>query len=179
MLVNSASIERPRESNVIEPRMARSLTNAAPNPLFLRDEELTWGIELLDAAYRSVVEEPERELRRRGLARNHCWILYLVGRHPGITMVGLLARVRVAKQTLSRLLNDLVARGLIARQPNPRDRRQRLLALTNAGRELEEALHGRLRRRLARAYRAAGAEAVAGHHQVLLGLVEQRRGELD
>jgi DNA-binding MarR family transcriptional regulator len=162
---------------VIEPKIARSLTTAAPNPLFLRDEELTWGIELLDAAYRSVVEEPDRELLRRGLGRNHRWILYLVGRHPGITMVELLTRMRVAKQTLSRLLNDLVAKGLIARQPNVRDRRQRLLELTREGRDLEEALHGRLRRRLARAYRAAGAEAVAGHHQVLLGLVEQRGGE--
>jgi DNA-binding MarR family transcriptional regulator len=162
---------------VIEPKIARSLTNAAPNPLFLRDEELTWGIELLDAAYRAVVEEPE--VLGRGLGRNHRWVLYLVGRHPGTTMVELLTRMRVAKQTLSRLLNDLVARGLIARQPNVRDRRQRLLELTSEGRELEEALHGRLRRRLARAYRAAGAEAVAGHHQVLLGLVEQGRGDFD
>jgi DNA-binding MarR family transcriptional regulator len=164
---------------VIEPKIARSLTNAAPNPLFLRDEELTWGIELLDAAYRAVVEEPQRELLGRGLGRNHRWVLYLVGRHPEITMVELLTRMRVAKQTLSRLLNELVAKGLIARRPNVRDRRQRLLELTNEGRELEEALHGRLRRRLARAYRAAGAEAVAGHHQVLLGLVEQGRGDFD
>jgi DNA-binding MarR family transcriptional regulator len=164
---------------VIEPKIARSLTSAAPNPLFLRDEELTWGIELLDAAYRAVVEEAEREGLGRGLGRNHRWVLYLVGRHPGITMVELLSRMRVAKQTLSRLLNELVARDLIARQPNVRDRRQRLLELSNEGRELEEALHGRLRRRLARAYRAAGAEAVAGHHQVLLGLVKQGRGEFD
>jgi DNA-binding MarR family transcriptional regulator len=164
---------------VIEPKIARSLTSAAPNPLFLRDEELTWGIELLDAAYRAVVEEPEREGLGRGLGRNHRWVLYLVGRHPGITMVELLTRMRVAKQTLSRLLNELVARDLIARQANVRDRRQRLLELSNEGRELEEALHGRLRRRLARAYRAAGAEAVAGHHQVLLGLVKQGRGEFD
>ena len=164
---------------MIEPKIARSLTNAAPNPLFLRDEELTWGIELLDAAYRAVVEERQRELLGRGLGRNHRWVLYLVGRHPEITMVELLTRMRVAKQTLSRLLNELVARGLIARRPNVRDRRQRLLELTKEGRELEEALHGRLRRRLARAYRAAGAEAVAGHHQVLLGLVEQGRGEFD
>jgi DNA-binding MarR family transcriptional regulator len=164
---------------VIEPKIARSLTSAAPNPLFLRDEELTWGIELLDAAYRAVVEEPEREGLGRGLGRNHRWVLYMVGRHPGITMVELLTRMRVAKQTLSRLLNELVARDLIARQPNVRDRRQRLLELSNEGRELEEALHGRLRRRLARAYRAAGAEAVAGHHQVLLGLVKQGRGEFD
>jgi DNA-binding MarR family transcriptional regulator len=164
---------------VIEPKIARSLTSAAPNPLFLRDEELTWGIELLDAAYRAVVEEAEREGLGRGLGRNHRWVLYLVGRHPGITMVELLTRMRVAKQTLSRLLNELVARDLIARQPNVRDRRQRLLELSNEGRELEEALHGRLRRRLARAYRAAGAEAVAGHHQVLLGLVKHGRGEFD
>jgi DNA-binding MarR family transcriptional regulator len=94
-------------------------------------------------------------------------------------MVELLTRMRVAKQTLSRLLNELVARDLIARQANVRDRRQRLLELSNEGRELEEALHGRLRRRLARAYRAAGAEAVAGHHQVLLGLVKHGRGEFD
>ena len=167
---------------MIEPKIARSLTNVAPNPLFLRDEELTWGIELLDAAYRSLVEEPDRDLARRGLGRNHRWVLYLVGRHPGITMVELLSRMRVAKQTLSRLLNELVAKGLIARTPNVRDRRQRLLELTGEGRQLEEALNGRLRRRLARAYRAAGADAVAGHHQVLLGLIEggaQRHGAFD
>ena len=87
-------------------------------------------------------------------------------------MVELLGRMRLAKQTLSRLLNELVAKGLIARKPNVNDRRQRLLELTGDGRELEEALNGHLRRRLARAYRAAGADAVAGHHQVLLGLVE-------
>lgn len=167
---------------MIEPKIARSLTSIAPNPLFLRDEELTWGIELLDTAYRSLVEEPDRELVRRGLVRNHRWVLYLVGRHPGITMVELLSRMRATKQTLSRLLNELVVKGLIARKPNVRDRRQRLLELTGEGRQLEEALNGRLRRRLARAYRAAGAEAVAGHHQVLLGLIEdgtQRHAALD
>jgi DNA-binding MarR family transcriptional regulator len=164
--------------NVIE-KAARSLPSAAPNPLFLRDEELTRGIELLDAAYRSLIGGPERELAEEGLGRNHRWVLYFVGRHPGITMVELVGRVHLSKQSLSRLLGELVERGLIVRTRGARDRRQRLLELTSEGRELEEALHGRLRRRLARAYRAAGAEAVAGHHQVLLGLVEQGRGELD
>ena len=145
--------------NVIEPKVARSLTNVAPNPLFLRDEELTWGIELLDAAHRSLVAEPDRQLASRGLGRNHRWVLYLIGRHPGITMVALLGRIQLSKQSLSRLLNELAARGLIARKPNVRDRRQRLLELTAEGRQLEETVNGRLRRRLARAYRGAGAEA--------------------
>ena len=157
---------------MIEPKVARSLSNLAPNPLFLRDEELTRGIELLDAAYRSLIAEPDRQLARRGLGRNHRWLLHLIGRHPGITMVELLSRMQLSKQTLSRLLNELVANGLIERRASARDRRQRLLELTKAGRELEEVLNGRLRRRLARAYRGAGADAVAGHHQVLRGLVE-------
>ena len=158
--------------NVIEPKVARSLSNLAPNPLFLRDEELTRGIELLDAAYRSLIAEPDRQLARRGLGRNHRWLLHLVGRHPGTTMVELLSRMQLSKQTLSRLLGELVAHGLIERRASARDRRQRLLELTQAGRELEELLNGRLRRRLARAYRGAGADAVAGHHQVLRGLIE-------
>jgi DNA-binding MarR family transcriptional regulator len=158
--------------NVIEPKVARTLTSVAPNPLFLRDEELTRGIELLDAAYRSLIAEPDRRLASRGLGRNHRWVLYLIGRHPGVTMVELLSRIQLTKQTLSRLLNELVAKGLVARRPNARDRRQRLLELTAEGHQLEEALNGRLRRRLARAYRGAGVEAVAGHHRVLRGLIE-------
>jgi DNA-binding MarR family transcriptional regulator len=160
--------------NVIE-KAARSLPSAAPNPLFLRDEELARGIELLDAAYRSLIGEPDREVAEEGLGRNHRWVLYFVGRHPGITMVELVGRVHLSKQSLSRLLGELVERGLIGRSRGARDGRERLLELTATGRQLEEALNGRLRRRLAHAYRAAGAEAVAGYHRVLLGLVDDGR----
>ena len=76
---------------MIEPKVARSLSNLAPNPLFLRDEELTRGIELLDAAYRALIAEPDRQFAARGLGPNHRWLLYLIGRHPGTTMVELLA----------------------------------------------------------------------------------------
>jgi DNA-binding MarR family transcriptional regulator len=160
--------------NVIE-KAARSLSSVAPNPLFLRDEELTRGIELLDAAYRSLLGEPDRGLAEEGLGRHHRWVLYFVARHPGITMVELIGRVHLSKQSLSRLLGELLEKGLIARSRGTRDRRLRPLELTAKGRQLEEALNGRLRRRLARAYRAAGAEAVAGYRQVLLGLIDEGR----
>jgi DNA-binding MarR family transcriptional regulator len=89
-------------------------------------------------------------------------------------MVELLDHVQLSKQSLSRLLKELVGKGLITRTPSQRDRRQRLLELTAQGYRLDEELSGRLRRRLATAYRAAGAEAVAGHHKVLLGLLDER-----
>lgn len=161
--------------NVIEPKVARSLSSVAPNPLFLRDEELNRGIELLDAAYRSLIGEPDPELAEHGFGRHHGWVLHFVARHPGITMVELVSRVHLSKQSVSRLLNELVGRGLLERRRNARDGRQRPLQLTAHGRQLEEVLHRRLRRRLARAYRAAGAEAVAGYHRVLLGLIDERR----
>jgi DNA-binding MarR family transcriptional regulator len=159
--------------NVTEPKVARSLPFGAPNPLFLRDEELTLGIELLEQAHRALIARPEPLSTGQGLGRNHWRVLSSIGRRPGITMVELQGSVPLTKQSLSRLLKELLAKGLIARTQSHRDRRQRLLELTPAGRELDEQLNGHLRRQLASAYRAAGAEAVAGYHKVLLGLVDE------
>jgi len=159
--------------NVTEPKVARSLPFGAPNPLFLRDEELTRGIELLEAASGALLGRPDRRLIELGLGRHHQRVVYWVGRQPGITMAELQDRVQLTKQTLSRLLKELVGARLIVRRPCQRDRRQRLLELTVTGRELDQQLNDRLRRRLADAYRAAGADAVAGFHKVLLGLLDE------
>jgi DNA-binding MarR family transcriptional regulator len=159
--------------NVTGPKVAPDRPYAAPSPLFLRDEELTRGIELLDAAYGALLGRPDRVLSGLGLGRNHGRILYCIGRQPGIAMVELQGRVQLTKQTVSRLLKELVGKGLITRAADRRDQRRRLLALTAEGRALDEQLNGRLRRQLASAYRAAGAEAVAGYHKVLLGLLDE------
>jgi DNA-binding MarR family transcriptional regulator len=159
--------------NVTGPKVASEIPYGAPSPLFLRDEELTRGIELLEAAYGALLGRPDRMLNGGGLSRNHARILYCVGRQPGITMVELLGRTRLTKQTVSRLLKELAGNGLVARAADRHDRRRRLLELTPEGRELDERLNGRLRRQLASAYRAAGAEAVAGYHRVLLGLLDE------
>ncbi|MGH6912145.1 MAG: MarR family winged helix-turn-helix transcriptional regulator [Geminicoccaceae bacterium] len=156
-----------------EPNLAAKLRYAAPNPLFLRDEELTRAIELLDFAYRALFAEPNRLLAGLRLGRNHQRIIHFVGRYPGIAMGELLEALQLTKQSLSRLVKELVAARLIVQTSDRRDRRQRVLQLTERGRALDEELSGRLRRRLAAAYRAAGADAVAGYHQVLLGLVEE------
>jgi DNA-binding MarR family transcriptional regulator len=158
--------------NVTGPKVATESPYAAPSPLFLRDEELTRGIVLLEAAHAALLGRPDRVLNGLGLGRNHGRILYCIGTQPGITMVELLGRTQLTKQTVSRLLKELVARRLVARTADRRDRRRWLLELTTEGRELDERLNGRLRQQLASAYRAAGAEAVAGYHRVLLGLLD-------
>ncbi|ARJ64720.1 MarR family transcriptional regulator [Magnetospirillum sp. ME-1] len=143
------------------------------NPLFLREEELRQGIELLFFAYRDFTAEPDAILGEYGFGRAHHRVIYFVGRHPGITVSDLLEILRITKQSLSRVLGQLVAETFIVQRPGVRDRRQRLLELTEKGVELERLLTERQRARIARAYREAGAEAVEGFRKVMLGLVDE------
>ncbi|MCG8356974.1 MAG: MarR family transcriptional regulator [Kiloniellales bacterium] len=144
-----------------------------PNPLFLREEELRQGIELLFFAYRDFTAEPDRILARYGFGRAHHRVIYFVGRHPSITVSELLGILNITKQSLSRVLGQLVREGFVSQRPGPQDRRQRLLTLTEKGFALERELSENQRARIARAYRAAGAEAVEGFRKVMLSLINE------
>jgi len=141
------------------------------NPLFLREEELRQGMELLFFAYRDFIAEPDRILASHGFGRAHHRVVYFVGRYPAITVSELLDILRITKQSLSRVLGQLVREGFVAQRPGPTDRRQRLLTLTDKGRELERLLSEEQRARIARAYREAGAEAVEGFRTVLKNII--------
>ena len=145
---------------------------AAANPLFLRDEDLRQGMELLFFAYRDFTAEADLILDRHKFGRAHHRVIYFVGRHPMISVSDLLSLLRITKQSLSRVLGQLVREGFILQHTGPRDRRQRLLELTLKGRDLENLLTEKQRSRLAAAYRVAGAEAVEGYRNVLLGLID-------
>jgi len=143
------------------------------NPLFLREEELRQGIELLFYAYRDFTSDPDDILRDSKFGRAHHRVVHFVGRNPGITVADLLKILRITKQSLSRVLRALVEQGYILQRQGSRDRRQRLLYLTEQGIELEKRLSTPQQARVARAYREAGAEAVAGYRKVLLGLINE------
>jgi len=147
--------------------------------LFLRDEDLRLGIELLFYAYRDFTAEPDRMLDELGLGRAHHRAIYFVGRYPGMNVGELLAILRITKQSLSRVLGELVRKGYIAQKPGAVDRRQRRLELTEQGAALERKLSENQRRRIAAAYKAAGPNAVDGFRRVMLGLIDERdRGKV-
>lgn len=146
---------------------------SAVNPLFLREEELRQGIELLFFAYRDFTAEPDALLDALGLGRAHHRVIYFIGRHPGITVSELLAILRITKQSLSRVLGQLVEEGYVTQRPGERDRRQRLLELAPKGQDLERQLTEKQRARIAQAYREAGAEAVEGFRKVMLGMIDE------
>ncbi len=146
---------------------------SGPNPLFLRDEELRRGIELLFFAYRDFTGDPDKILAGFNFGRAHHRVLHFVGRNPGMNVKELLAILKITKQSLSRVLSQLVSEGFVLQEKGHRDRRQRLLYLTDKGRELEGSLSAAQRARVSRAYREAGADAVAGFQKVLVGLIDE------
>ncbi len=148
------------------------ITSSA-NPLFLREEELRLGIELLFYAYRDFTAEPDAILAKYRFGRAHHRVIYFVGRNPGITVSELLGILRITKQSLSRVLGHLVREAFITQRRGTRDRRQRLLFLTGKGVALERQLTATQRARIARAYREAGAHAVEGYRNVLMGLIDE------
>lgn len=147
------------------------------SPLFLREEELRRSMELLFYAYRDFTAEADAILKQYKFGRAHHRVLYFVGRYPRITVAELLAILRITKQSLSRVLSQLIEQGLITQRPGTRDRRQRLLELTEKGVELERRLSADQRRRIAEAYREAGPDAVGGYRKVLLRMINERDRE--
>lgn len=140
------------------------------SPLFLRDEDLRQGLDMLFFAWRDLAAEADPALEKEGLGRAHHRALYFIGRRPGLAVGELMAILGITKQSLGRVVKELTAKGLIAQSVGTEDRRERRLSLTESGVALEQALSAPQRALMAGAYRAAGAEAVAGFRKVLAGL---------
>ena len=142
------------------------------SPLFLRDEELKLGVDLLFFAMRDLTGDADGLLREAGLGRAHSRALTMVGRRPGLSVSELLSVLKITKQSLNRVLGDLLDQGYVEQKPAPSDRRKRLLRLTDRGQALEESLWEAQRARVMRAFREAGPEGVAGFRKVVSGLAD-------
>ena len=89
--------------------------------LFLREEELRRGIELMFFAYRDFTGEADSILAEQNMGRAHHRAIYFIGRHPGINVSELLTILRITKQSLSRVLSGLMSDCLLYTSPSPRD----------------------------------------------------------
>lgn len=118
-------------------------------------------VELLFFAYRDFTCEPDKILDDFGFGRAHHRVLHFVNRHPGMRVADLLEILKITKQSLGRVLKQLVDEGFVVQQAGKTDRRERLLYPTLRGRELAEQLVEPQIKRIARAVEAGGSEAQA------------------
>jgi DNA-binding MarR family transcriptional regulator len=130
-------------------------------PLAHQDQEPAFLdlVELLFFAYRDFTREPDKILDDFGFGRAHHRVLHFVNRHPGMRVADLLDILKITKQSLGRVLKQLVDEGFIVQEAGKTDRRVRLLYPTTHGRELAEQLAAPQIKRVARAVEASGKEA--------------------
>ena len=125
---------------------------------------LRWDIiELLFFAYRDFVGDADQELEVFGFGRAHHRVLHFVHRYPGLKVADLLGVLRITKQSLGRVLKQLLDEGYIVQKAGSNDRRQRLLFATAKGEALVAKLAGLQTERLNHALRGiepAGLETI-------------------
>ena len=143
-----------------------------PDPT-IREEPIWNVIELLFFAYRDFISDPDDVLAKLGFGRAHHRVLHFVHRYPGLKVADLLDVLRITKQSLGRVLKQLLDEGYIVQKTGNNDRRQRLLFATAKGEALVAKLAGLQTDRINRALRDIGSSGADTVRQFLRAMIDQ------
>jgi DNA-binding MarR family transcriptional regulator len=135
--------------------------------------EPIWDIiELLFFAYRDFVGDPDEVLSKLGFGRAHHRVLHFVNRNPGMKVADLLDILNITKQSLGRVLKQMVDQGFILQKEGAQDRRQRLLYVTPKGEALALKLAGLQTVRINRAFGELGPGAHEAARRFLTAMID-------
>ncbi len=152
--------------------MSVSSSNRSQKLLYLTDEQLLQGIELMFFAYKGFTSDPDRILEEFGYGRAHHRAIHFINRWSGLTVNDLIDILGVTKQSLNRVLRQLIEDQLVESRVGTEDKRQRNLYLTLAGEALEKELATAQQARVRKAFSEAGPEAVQGFREVLENMID-------
>src|SRR5215469_16327746 len=139
---------------------AASRRPAAAEPDAKPAGEPIWDIiELLFFAYRDFIGDPDEVLAKFGFGRAHHRVLHFINRNPGMKVAELLELLKITKQSLGRVLKQLIDQGYVVQKEGANDRRQRLLYVTAKGEALAMRLAGLQTARIARVFAELGPKA--------------------
>jgi DNA-binding MarR family transcriptional regulator len=136
-----------------------------------QEQEIIELIELLFFAYRDFISDPDTILEELGFGRAHHRIDQFVGRKPGMTVAQLLDILRITKQSLGRVLRELLDQNYVYQREGEQDRRQRLLYLTKDGERLRRRLMAPQIERIRRALDESGPGSPNHYRSVLYHLI--------
>src|SRR5437762_2500785 len=138
-----------------------------------RAQEPIWDIiELLFFAYRDFIGDPDDVLAKLGFGRAQHRVLHFVNRNPGMKVAELLDVLKITKQSLGRVLKQLIDQGYVVQKEGANDRRQRLLYVTPKGEALSMKLAGLQTDRIARALSELGPNAHAAASRFLVAMID-------
>src|SRR5271155_4945874 len=131
-------------------------------------------IELLFFAYRDFVGDPDQVLEKLRFGRAHHRVLHFVNRNPGMKVAELLDVLKITKQSLGRVLKQLIDEGYVVQKEGADDRRQRLLYVSPAGEALALKLAGLQTERIGRILDELGPGARETAGRFLAGMIDAK-----
>jgi DNA-binding MarR family transcriptional regulator len=143
------------------------------SPLFLSDAEIRKVIELLFFSYREFTSGPDKILDKINFGRAHHRVIYFVGKKKQITIRNLLEVLQITKQSLSRVLNQLVKKNYIEVSTG-KDKRTKNLSLTNRGVELEKELSDIQINRIKEIIKNADEKDINGFKKILYAMIDEK-----
>lgn len=137
------------------------------------DRDLISHVELLFFAYRDFTADPDAVLAEYGFGRAHHRVLHFVNRTPGLRVAHLLDILKITKQSLARVLKQLIGDGFITQRAGAEDRRERLLFVTGKGARLADKLISLQVKRIEAALGKTSRETEAASRQFLLAMISE------
>ena len=141
------------------------------SPFFLNDKEIRKVIELLFFSYRDFTSGPDKMLEKLNFGRAHHRVIYFVGKKNHITIKELLGVLQITKQSLSRVLNQLVSEKFILVSTGT-DKRTKKLSLTEKGKKLENELSTIQIKKIREVINRFDVENINGFKQILYEMIE-------
>jgi DNA-binding MarR family transcriptional regulator len=130
-------------------------------------------VELLFFAYRDFTGDPDSILSELGFGRAHHRVLHFVSRNPGLRVADLLDILKITKQSLARVLRQLIEGQFIEQRMGAEDRRERRLYTTPAGTALAHKLSAPQLGRIASAMATAGPSAASMTDAFLYAMINE------
>ncbi len=140
--------------------------------LYLKDEQIKDFIQLLFYAYRETFADPKKILAKKFFGPAHLRSLNLIERHPGINLGELIFKLKVTKQSLNRVLRDLIKSKMIKQVKDDDDSRKKKLYLEKEGKIFFENVYNSQKKRVFNALKNSNADSVIKFKEVLKRIID-------
>ena len=139
--------------------------------LYLKDDQIKEFIQLLYYAYRETFADPSQILSKKFFGPAHLRALNLIERHPGINLGELIFKLKVTKQSLNRVLRDLIKSKMIKQVKDENDTRKKNLYLDKEGRVFFDTVYNTQKKRIFNALKNSSSDSVIKFKDVLKKII--------
>ena len=141
--------------------------------LYLKDDQIKDFIEQIFYAYRETYSDPKKVLKKYSFGTAHHRAIHIIERHEGITVSGLLDKLKIKKQSLNRVLRDLIKNKSIVIKKGEIDTRQRCIYLNEKGKKLFEEIFLEQKKRIYNALKESDSDSVLKFKNVLKKIINE------